>query len=140
MSIGNKICKMCGKEYTPNSGRQEYCAECRRIRYNHKRRVYNKTHKNKADSIKARWNKKKAEEFGVTQTELQQYLAGKVYKKLGMSASEYNAYREEQRALKLGLTLEEYRHYCYLSKKNKTPLFEVLGFTKEEYERRLKGR
>ena len=85
-----------------------------------------------------KYREKIKEQEGLTDTEFNKKYQIRTANNRGMTPTEYNRYCEERKARRLGVTVEELRHCTYVSKRDKTPLYEVLGLTPENYYSKLK--
>ena len=101
---------------------------------------YYKDNKDKYQEKSNKYQQKIMEEQNFsTNTEYNSYFRQKTAANKNMSPTEYNRYLEQRKADKLGLSLRELRHFTYISKKTKTPLYECIGMTSEEYYEKLKN-
>ena len=98
-------------------------------------------YKNNKDRIKENqetYQEKIKSQKNFSDSDYNYYYREQTAKKRGMTTSEYNSYLEERKARRLGVTIKELRHFTYISKKTKTPLYECIGMSAEEYYKKLK--
>lgn len=126
-----KKCKVCLKEFQPNSNNQKYCSkECQSVAY--------KNYKFSSEEATNKYREKIKEEEGIDDTEFNFKFREKTANNKGMTTTEYNRYLEERKAEKLGLSVKELRHFTYLAKKNNSYLYEELGISPKIYYAKLK--
>lgn len=101
---------------------------------------YYKNNKDKIKENQESYKEKIKNEKELSDSEYNYYYREQTAKKRGMTTSEYNSYLEERRARRLGITVKELRHFTYISKKTKTPLYECIGISEEEYKQKLKNK
>ena len=85
-----------------------------------------------------KYREKIKEQEGLTDTEFNKKYQINTARNRGLTTTEYNRLCEANKASKLGITVKQLRHFTYISKRDKIPLYDALHLDPEEYYRRLK--